>query len=400
MDDLSSLREKLIIDGKDFLEVNLQENKVKIYQTGIKEKELSILKSGDPQEWGGTASGLYESLSRYVSAFSVVAEVYLPWAVHFYGKYYLHGEPYFWSGDKYISESSGGCIQLRDEDAKIVYEFAKKGIPILVIDKINDYYKYNKRNGEDFPDILAQNYLVADIDSGFVFAKKNIQQEAQIASLTKLMTAAVVAENVDLRKSVTISERMLNPYGFTKGLIIGQSFRVVELFYPLLIESSNDSAESLTYFLGGKRTVELMNEKAKAIMMQQTSFADPSGYDPKNISTVQDLFYLVRYITNERPLFWKITKGEAVRAFGENRFQNLENKNLFFDDENFIGGKTGYILTSGYNGLFLFDFKGKNGISRRVAIIILNSNGLKEGTDNLQQDTRKIISWLKENYFY
>ena len=64
------------------------------------------------------------------------------------------------------------------------------------------------------------------------------------------MTATVVAENIDLRKSVSITERMLEGYGSTEEIEEGSQFRLVDLFYPLLIESSNDAAEALTYFMG------------------------------------------------------------------------------------------------------------------------------------------------------
>lgn len=395
--DFTQTRNNFLLAQADFLEVHLAEMELRVYQEGVLEKAVPILLKGDPQGWGGTAVGLYKIKSGNIASFSIISDVYMPYALSFYGKYYTHGIPYYPGGEKLVSDVSGGCLRLSDEDAEFVYNAAEIGMPILVIDKENDKYQYPSfTDGEidEFPQLSAQSYLVADLGSGFVFAEENSQTPLPIASLTKLMTAIVVAENVDLRKSISITEKMLEAYGDTEGLEVGKSFRVVELFYALLIESSNDAAEALSGFLGRQKTIELMNEKAKSILMQNTNFSDPSGFDPKNTSTAQDLFYLLRYIFNNRPPILEITKGNEVRSFGEVRFdiENFWNKNEFIDDPTFIGGKTGYIKSSKYTAAFIFNFNNKDGEARNVAIILLASEDEKT-------DTQKIYIWLQKNYF-
>ena len=323
----------------------------------------------------------------------------MPYSLHYYGKYYIHGEPYYLGGQKRITDITGGCVQLQDKDAKIIFEFAQKEIPVLVIDRENDSYGYLSKKVLKFPRISAESYLVADLNSGAIFLQKNSQQQLPIASLTKLITAVVVAENIDLRKSIFVEEEMLSGYGSTKGLEAGKSFKVVELFYPLLIESSNDAAEVLSYFLGPQRTIKLMNEKAKAILMEKTNFIDASGFSPQNVSTAEDLFILARYILNNRPPLLEISRGKEVESYGKVSFSELENKNLFHKEPNFIGGKTGYILASKYTGLFIFRFVIEGGIERKIAIILLGSKNLEAGEENLKNDVKGILDWLKENYF-
>ena len=388
LDFFEKIRNDFIDSKEEFLEVNLQEMKIKVWVNGILVKEVPILRKGDPQEWGGTAVGLYKAISKNRSSFSVVSEVYMPWSINFYGKYYIHGEPYYPGGKKLETEASGGCIQLSDQDAKTIFELTKEEMPVLVVDKEKEKYQWPEAITE-FPEISAKSYLVADLDSGFVFAEKDSQKQFPIASMTKLMTAIVVSENVDLRKSILVEKKMLDAYGSTKGLDAGKSFRVVELFYPLLIESSNDAAEVLSYFLGREKTIRLMNEKAKAILMEKTNFADPSGFDLKNVSTAQDLFYLGRYVLNNRPLLFEIGKGKEVKSFGEIKFdiKKLWNKNIFINDPSFVGGKTGYLKESGQTALFVFNLGEKN-----VLISLLNS-------ENTESDTQKIYKWLQENYF-
>ena len=389
------IKKDLLSKENDFLEINLSEMKIRIYKKGLLEKEVPIVKKGEIQEWGGSAAGLYKIMSGNKLSFSIIANVYMPYALRYYGKYYIHGEPYYPGGEKTQYDISGGCISLKDEDAKTVYELSEINMPVVVIDKERDGYKYETKKKTDFPEISAPSYLVADLDSGFVFSEKDSKTQYPLASLTKLMTATVVAENVDLKKSITISKQMCDAgYGETKGLEAGKNFRVVELFYPLLIESSNDAAEALGYFLGRTKTIKLMNEKAKAILMENTNFVDPSGFEPESVSTARDLFYLARYVLNVRPLFLEISKGKEVLSFGEVNFdlKGFWNKNIFINDPTFLGGKTGFTKAAKQTAIFIFRFVDKNNIERNIVITLL-------GSDNIETDAQKIYIWLQNDYF-
>jgi len=391
---VSDVKSDLISEGKDFLEINLPEMAVRLYKENKTIKEARILAVGDAQNWGGSAVGLYSIISGAKLSFSIVSKVYMPYAIHYYGKYYIHGEPYYPSGEKLISSTSGGCIRLQNKDAKDIYELSEVNMPVLVVDKESSYYQYINKELSDFPEISAESHLVADLDSGFVFSKESSEEKKPIASLSQLMAALVIAENIDLRKSILVESEMLRPYGSTQGLDPGKTFRIVELFYPLLIESSDDAAEVLSRFLGRDKTVEKMNEKAKAILMADTEFVDPLGSGLGNVSTGQDLFQMARYLLNNRSPILKISKGEEVGSFGGVGFdiENLWNKNIFTDDPSFVGGKTAYLSQSGHNAVFIFKFSSENEESRNIAIILLGSKEVKE-------DTRKIYKWVMDNYF-
>jgi hypothetical protein len=387
-------QEELILNGINFLEANLDEMEIKLYREGVLEKKVPILTKGDPQGWGGSAVGLYNILDGHKSSFSISEDVYMPYALHYYGKYYLHGEPHYYNGAKLDSPVSGGCLRQTNEDAALIYELSEIDMPVLVIDKMKDKYAYPVEKQAKFPDVSAKSYLVADLDSGYVFAEKNSLDRLPIASLTKLMTAIVLAENVNLRKSVLVKEDMLSAHGSIDHLESDTEYGLVELFYPLLIESSNNAAEVLTCFLGKEKTVELMNEKAKAILMKKTRFVDTSGFDPENVSTARDLFYLARYILNNRQPILDISKSKEVDDFKELNFdvEELWNKNIFINDPTFVGGKTGFIEESKNTAIFIFRLKGEGNVERNIAIILLGSNFDKV-------DTQRIYIWLQENYF-
>ncbi|MCK5044708.1 L,D-transpeptidase family protein [Candidatus Parcubacteria bacterium] len=388
---IPDLKKDFILEKKDFLEINLDKMEVRVYQKGEIIKQVEIYKKGNVDSWGGTASGHYEVLRKIRTAWSAVSEVYMPYALHFYGKYYIHGESYYPNGSKLISSVSGGCIRLLDKDAKEIYGLVDKGMAVLVIDKENS--KYEHQPSEELPSIMAKSWLAADLGSGFVFGSASSTEQYSIASLTKLMTAITVVEKISLDKTIWASKQMLEAYGSTEKLTAGSRYGVVELLYPFLIESSNDAGEILAGYLGRENTIALMNEKAEAILMEKTDFACPSGFDLNNISTSQDLFQLARYIFNNRPPLLAISKGESVPIFGSNRFKNegLWNKNLFTSDPNFVGGKTGYLPEIKNNGLFIFRFLDENEEEKNIVIVVLNSKDSKG-------DTQKIYRWLMENY--
>lgn len=391
------VKEKALEAKNSFIEVHLDKMTIGLYQEGELFKRVPIMTKGDIHNWGGSAAGIYDVKAKYRISYSVVSEVYMPYAVHYYGKYYIHGEPYYPSGAKLDSPVSGGCLRLKDEDAAIVYDFAQKDMPVIVIDKETNSFRYPDIKETAFPKLSAHSYLVADLGSGYVFQKKATQEQLPIASLTKLMTALVVAEQIDLTKSILIQEEMLEPYGCSDILVPGERLRVIELFYPLLIESCNDAAEALSYFLGRQRILELMEEKGKAILMKDTAFGDASGLSPDNLSTAQDLFYIARYLLNNRPPLLDISRSEEVRSFGDIGFDitTLWNKNVFVNDDSFLGGKTGYIKASGYNGLFIFRLETKEEVERDIVIILLHSEGLSLN----KLDAQKAYIWLQDNYF-
>lgn len=401
LEGLEKIREDLIQKKEEFLEVNLAEMKIYFYKEGKKEKEIPIFRRGDPEKWGGTPLGLYEIQSKNDLAYSALANSYMPWSLKIYGKYYLHGDNWYLGRGIDTSPITGGCVRLLNKNAQDLFKIAKVKMPVLVVDKgiENEKEEFILEKEIPFPKISAKSYLVADLESGFVFAKKNELEKWPIASLTKLMTAVVVAEFVDLRKSITISKEMLAPLGYTPKMEEGKSFKAVELFWPLLIQSSNDAAEALSRFLGRQRTVQLMNEKTKSLLMENTHFVDPSGLSPENFSTAKDLFYLIRYIFFARPVFLKISKGEKVWTFNiPISFKNLKNKNIFFENPNFLGGKTGFIKESQGTGIFVFRLFNRENKEKKIAIILLGSFSLSSWDRGLKEDTEKILQWLKESY--
>lgn len=397
--DVKTEIDKMIERKESFIRVDLNGMEITLYEKGETKNKFPVLRRGNPDNWGGTPLGRYAVITKDLSSFSNSAQVYMPQAINFYGRYFIHGEPYYPNGKKMITNFSGGCVQLLNKYAAVVYDFAKIEMPVIVTDNLADKPPdYVTKNRTPFPAIDAEAYLVSDLDSGLIIASKNIDKQMPTASLTKFMTAVIISENADLENRAIVSEEALKADGETSGLEAGKRFRIIEMFYPLMVESSNDAAEVIASYLGREKTIALMNRKTSSLLMNKTEFLDPSGLNPDNISSARDMYRLIRYVANVRPSLLAITKGERKTVFGVSPFPILKNKNIFYDNSEFIGGKAGYLPEAGYSGSFIFKFKDGNE-SRRVVIVILGANNYLGGKDSLKEETETIIQWLKERYF-
>src|SRR3989344_2148367 len=95
-------------------------------------------------------------------------------------------------------------------------------------------------------EINAQSYLVTDLSDNSVFLEKNNSQILPIASVTKLMTATIATENINLNKTITLQQEMLTPLGYSPSLYLGLNVSAQNLIKASLIQSTNDAAFSLT----------------------------------------------------------------------------------------------------------------------------------------------------------
>ena len=155
------------------------------------------------------------------------------------------------------------------------------------------------------------------------------------------------------------------------------------LLQLLLIESSNEAAETIAGEIGRDEFIEAMNAKARQLGMLQTHFADPSGLSAENVSSVGDLYRLTKYIYDQRRFIFSITAGEepgSVYVGGE--FDGLINFNEIEDMDSFIGGKVGETNAAGQTSISLhrLDFQGEE---RTLAVILLGSDGRTEDVESL-----------------
>jgi len=239
-----------------------------------------------------------------------------------------------------------------------------------------------------------------------VLYSKNSDQILPIASITKIMTALVILDRLDLEEVVTISQNAYDAYGNQGGLMAGESFLVKDLLYALLMESSNDAAVALAEHYESKANCDvkpfvclsddelsfiyLMNKKAKELGLVNTHFTDPSGYDSDNVSTVEDISKLV-IDSFDQPTLWQILKTPTIdlRSVDGHLHHWINTDELLNRMPNIVGGKTGY--TTKAKGCLVIVIE--QSPQEYLITVVL-------GAEQRFLQTEKLINWTNKAYIW
>lgn len=386
-DFFKKVKEELIKEKLDFFIVDLSKKRLEFFERGEFKKSYSVLAIGKEGSFWETPVGFYQVEAKFRNAYSRLGNVYMPYSLQFQGNFFIHGWPYYPNGQEVSSNFSGGCIRLSNEDAKEIFEKVKVGTPILITEDsfLKDNFSYQLK----LPEISAKAFWVADLKSNFVFLEKNSEEVLPIASITKLMSALVATEYINLWEKIEIRESDLI-FTSRPRLKAGQRWSGFDLLYPLLTESSNETAKALARFLGESNFVDLMNKKAKAIGLEKTHFEDNFGGGDGNLSSAKDLFFLAKYLYNNRHFLLDISRGKIYHHLISKYLNDLKNFNCFSEKENFIGGKVGKTTKAGEVLLSIFEIEfGKE--KRPIVIVVL-------GSVDSCGDGEKILTWLEKTF--
>lgn len=242
------------------------------------------------------------------------------------------------------------------------------------------------------PEISAKSALVYDTRSSRFLYEKNGNAKLPIASLTKIMSAVIILENLNLEDIVTVSEDSIRVDGEKQDIYLGEKLTVRNLLKLMLIESSNDAAYAAAAH--AKKTgidfVGLMNLKAVSLGMTDSFFIDPAGLDDKGYSTAQDLVKLVEYSLSY-PEIWDISaeKTAIVESSDERIKHAIKSTNRLLGlIKDIIGGKTGY--TEGAGQCMILVTSVPDYPSKLISIVL--------GSDDRFEDTQKLIEWTRTAY--
>lgn len=211
--------------------------------------------------------------------------------------------------------------------------------------------------------LSSQFTILVDADSGCVLDEKNSNDKIFPASTTKILTAILAIENLDLDKAIVVTNTGIDiPWDSSKVDLISEEVISVEnLLYCTLLSSGNDAANMLGEAVSGSidNFVILMNEKAKSLGCKNTNFVNAHGYHNKNhYTTASDMAIILRYALQSEK-FRKIcaTATYIVPATNKSAKRNLTNTNrlLLTKEQNkyacpykyALGGKTGYTTEAG-----------------------------------------------------
>ncbi|MEY8389038.1 D-alanyl-D-alanine carboxypeptidase family protein [Oscillospiraceae bacterium 38-13] len=215
----------------------------------------------------------------------------------------------------------------------------------------------------------ATSAILMDADSGRVLYEQNAGARMRIASTTKILTALVAIREGNLSDTVTVSREAAYTEGSSMYLKEGEELSLETLLYGLLLCSGNDAAVAVAEHVSGsvERFVKRMNETARELGMESSSFANPNGLDDEDhYSTARDMAVLACAALRNETLI-RIASTRTVTAGG--RTMTNHNKLLSYVD-GCLGLKTGYTRAAGRT---LVSCAERNG-QRLVAVTLQDGN--------------------------
>ena len=205
---------------------------------------------------------------------------------------------------------------------------------------------------EDDLNLRSSVALVMDADTNEVLLRKNDSAVLPIASLTKLMTGLVLSEaKLPMDDRITITQDDVDTEKHSSSrLRVGTTLSREELMHLALMSSENRAAHALgrTYPGGLNAFVEAMNAKAQLLGMKDTHYVEPTGLNPTNHSTAQDLARLVSTASQD-PLLREFTTSPAHEVTIGHRMMEFHNTNRLVKNPSWDIGlqKTGFINEAG-----------------------------------------------------
>ena len=210
------------------------------------------------------------------------------------------------------------------------------------------------------PTIASQGAVLLNAADGSVLFSQNGETQYYPASITKLMTALLVAENCNLDDTVTFSSTAttnLESGAVSIGMTEGDTLSVRQCLYALLLKSANEVGNALAEHVAGSNAAfaEKMNAKAASLGCTNTHFANPHGLnDPNHYTTPHDMALIARAAFQNATvckvastLSYQIPATQKAAA----RTISLGHKMLYPNDSRYyqgvIGGKTGYTSLAG-----------------------------------------------------
>jgi D-alanyl-D-alanine carboxypeptidase (penicillin-binding protein 5/6) len=203
------------------------------------------------------------------------------------------------------------------------------------------------------PQVDARAYIVVDHRTGKVLAAADADARVEPASLTKLMTAYIVfqelaAGKLKLDEQVNVSEHAWRSEGSRTFIELGKPVSVQDLILGMIVQSGNDATIALAERIGGTEETfsQLMNANAQRLGMSGSHFENSSGLpSPQHYTTAHDLSLLANAIIREYPQYYKWF---SVREFEHNGIKQQNRNGLLDKDPTVDGLKTGHTDSAGF----------------------------------------------------
>jgi D-alanyl-D-alanine carboxypeptidase (penicillin-binding protein 5/6) len=203
------------------------------------------------------------------------------------------------------------------------------------------------------PQVDARAYIVVDFRTDRILAAKDAVARVEPASLTKLMTAYIVfqelaAGKLKLDEQVTVSEHAWRSEGSRTFIELGKPVSVQDLILGMIVQSGNDATIALAERIAGTEETfaQMMNANAQRLKMVGSHFENSSGLpSAQHYTTARDLSLLANAMIREYPQYYKWF---SVREFEHNGIKQQNRNGLLEKDPTVDGLKTGHTDSAGF----------------------------------------------------
>jgi D-alanyl-D-alanine carboxypeptidase (penicillin-binding protein 5/6) len=239
------------------------------------------------------------------------------------------------------------------------------------------------------PVLSAKSYILKDFASGYVIAALNAEQRLPPASITKLMTAYVVSNelsmgNITLEDEVLISEKAWRMVGSRSFIEVNTKVTVGVLLRGMIIQSGNDAAVALAEHIAGSEETfsQMMNQYAQQLGMFNTNYQNATGLPGKeHYTTAKDIAILSAAVIRDFPEHYA---WYAEKEFTYNNITQQNRNKLLWRDKSVDGLKTGHTQEAGYCLAASSERQG----TRLISVV------LGTGSENARaQETQKLLSY-------
>lgn len=250
---------------------------------------------------------------------------------------------------------------------------------------------------DDF-DITGEYVTLYNMNEDTLLYSKNDTKKTSIASLTKMMTTLVAIEELDdLDEIVTIKERDFEgTVGYSKaGFKVGDKVTYRDLLYGIILPSGADAVNAVVNnTLGYDKFIKKMNETAKRLGMNDTSYANPVGKDDENnYSTSSDLAKLLKYALKNETFKTIFTTKSYKTSNGINLESTVNSYKNILNTNEIKGAKSGFTKDA---GRCLASITTLNNVD--YLLVVINSS--TTSPYNAVKDTITIYDYYNNNYGY
>lgn len=366
--------------------IDAKHNTLTVFRDQQAVLEATIRARADAASWRHVPAGYYEVAAVRDERYSSLEQVYYSDTLELNHRTAIHGPARTNDGTPTTAAPLG--VQVSAADASALATLVPVGTPVLVHTSATS--TATEPLTPHGPELDVRGYLVRDIDTNDTLAAFRAEAVVPIASLTKLMTALVVAEEYDLEGEIVINPER-HATTLVPRLANARQTTVYELLQLLLLESSNEAAEVLAADIGREAFIKMMNARADALGLRQSTFTDPSGLDDGNQSSASDLYQLTQYMYQNYPFLLRMTVDETlVSATRESDFVGLENFNLVKGLDTLVGGKIGETQAAQQTSVTVHELS--FGEETRPVIIVVLGSGARS------QDVTRLHNYVQTRY--